>query len=125
MGGIASVAALAWRDPEPILRPRSVAIIGASPSARWVEIFLEQIRQAGFRGPLWPINPAYEAIGDLPCYRSVRHTPEAPEHLLMHVATERTLAVLEDAAAAGVKSATIYATGWAEADADGDGHGDG
>jgi len=110
------MSALAWRDPEPILRPRSVGIIGASPSARWVQIFLEQIPQAGFRGALWPINPSYEKIGDVRCYRSVRDTPEVPEHLIMHVATERTLAVLEDAAAAGAKSATIFATGWAEAD---------
>ena len=107
---------VAWRDPGPILRACSVAIIGASPAARWVQIFLEQIPQAGFRGALWPVNPAYERIGDVPCFPSVRATPQVPEHLLMHVSTERTLPVLEEAAAAGVKSATIYATGWAEAD---------
>lgn len=115
MEGLSS-AALSWRDPAPILRPRSIAIVGASPSARWVPIFLEQITKGGFRGPLWLINPAYKAIGEVPCYPSVRDTPEVPEHLIMHVATERTLAVLEEAAAAGVKSATIYATGWAESD---------
>ena len=76
MEGIASSSALAWRDPAPILRPRSIGIVGASPTARWVQIFLEQIPQAGFRGPLWPINPSYERIGDVPCYRSVRDTPE-------------------------------------------------
>ena len=113
------MAGIVWRDPGPILRPRSVAIIGASPSARWVQIFLEQIPQAGFRGPLWPVHPGYRKIGDVPCYPSLRDTPEVPEHLLMHVSTERTLAVLEEAAAAGVKSATIYATGWAEADDEG------
>ncbi len=108
MEGIAPLAALSWRDPAPILRPRSIGIIGASPAARWVPIFLEQIPQAGFRGPLWPINPSYKTIGDVPCYPSVRDTPEVPEHLIMHVATERTLAVLEEAAAAERKAARLF-----------------
>jgi len=115
-GGTASPAGLAWRDPAPMLQARSVAILGASPGARWVQIFLEQIPQAGFRGPVWPVNPSYEKIGDVRCFPSLRATPEVPEHVLMHVSTERTLAALEEAAAAGVKSATVYATGWAEAD---------
>ena len=109
-----------WRDPAPMLQARSVAILGASPGARWVQIFLEQIPQAGFRGPVWPVNPAYERIGEARCYASLRDTPEVPEHVLMHVSTGRTLAALEKAAAAGVKSATVYATGWAEADAAGE-----
>ena len=100
-----------WRDPAPMLQARSVAILGASPGARWVQIFLEQIPQAGFRGPVWPVNPAYERIGEARCYASLRDTPEVPEHVLMHVSTGRTLAALEEAAAAGVKSATVYATG--------------
>ena len=112
-------AALSWRDPTPLLKPRSIGIIGASPSARWVEIFLEQIPRAGFAGPLWPINPSYERIGETRCYASVRNTPEVPEHVILHVGAERTLAVLEEAAAAGVKSATIYSTGWGEADDEG------
>ena len=105
----------AWRDPGPMLRSRSIGIVGASPGARWVEIFLEQIPQAGFHGPIWPIHPSHREIGDRPCYPNLRATPGVPEHLLLHVSVENTLAVLEDAAAAGVGGATIYSTGWAEA----------
>lgn len=115
-GGIAASAALAWRDAAPILRARSVAILGASPNARWVQIFLEQMPAAGFRGPIWPVHPTHQKIGEVRCYPSVRETPETPEHVLLHVSTERTLEALEEAAAAGVKSATLYSTGWAEAD---------
>jgi len=86
------VGTVAWRDPGPILRACSVAIIGASPAARWVQIFLEQIPQAGFRGALWPVNPAYERIGDVPCFPSVRATPQVPE-------AEGVVAVNEDARA--------------------------
>ena len=115
-GGITPPAGLAWRDPAPILRARSVAIVGASPGARWIDIFLDQIPKAGFRGPIWPIHPSHPKIGDVPCFPDLRSTPEVPEHVLLHVSTERTLAVLEEAAAAGVKGATVYSTGWAEAD---------
>jgi acyl-CoA synthetase (NDP forming) len=110
------LAALPWRDPGPILRPRSVAIVGASPSSRWLQIFLEQIPNAGYRGALWLVNPSHAKIGDAPCYPSVRATPEVPEHLLVLLPAERVVPVLEEAAAAGVTSATVYATGWAETD---------
>ena len=116
MEGIARTAALAWRDPAPILRARSVAVLGASPNSRWVQIFGEQIPQAGYKGPLWLLNPSYAKIGAVPCYPDVRATPEVPEHLLVLLAAERVVPALEDAAAAGVKSATIYSTGWAESD---------
>lgn len=119
MEGIARTAALAWRDPAPILRPRSVAVLGASPNSRWVQIFAEQIPQAGYKGPLWLLNPSHAKIGEVPCYPNVRATPEVPEHLLVLLPAERVVAALEDAASAGVKSATIYATGWAETDAAG------
>ena len=113
------MTALAWRDPSPILRPRSVAIVGASPDSRWLPVFLEQIPRAGYRGPLWLVNPSYERIGDQPCYPSVRATPEVPEHLLVLVPAARVLPLVEEAAAAGVGSATIYSAGWAEKDDEG------
>ena len=116
MEGIARPAAPAWRDPGPILRPRSVAILGASPNSRWLRILQEQIPQAGYKGPLWLVNPSHAKIGKVPCYPGVQATPEVPEHLLVLLPAERVVPALEDAASAGVKSATIYATGWAESD---------
>ena len=119
MEGIARPAAPAWRDPAPMLRPRSVAILGASPGSRWLQILQAQIPQAGYQGPLWLLNPSHAKIGEVPCYPGVRATPEVPEHLLVLLPAERVVPALEDAAGAGVKSATIYATGWAETDAAG------
>jgi len=111
-----SMTGLQWRDPTPILRARSVGILGASPKSPWVPILTEQIRGAGFKGPLYLINPSYERIGDHPCYPGVGDCPQVPEHLLVLVPAEAVLPALEDAAARGVKSATLYSTGWAEAD---------
>lgn len=113
------MTAIAWRDPRPILRPASVAVLGASPKSRWVSVFTEQIPAAGYRGPLWLVNPSHSRIGGFPCYPSVRETPQVPEHLLVQLPAERVVPALEDAVAAGVKSATIYATGWAEAGEEG------
>ncbi|MFM9969081.1 MAG: acetate--CoA ligase family protein [Burkholderiales bacterium] len=105
-----------WRDPAPIFRARSVGILGASPKSPWLAIFKDQISGGGFQGPLYLINPSYDHIGDSPCYASVRQCPSAPEHLLVLLPAEAVLPALEEAASLGVKSATLYSTGWAEAD---------
>jgi acyl-CoA synthetase (NDP forming) len=108
--------ALAWRDAGPALRPGSIAIVGASPSSRWIPIFQEQIRHDERDSPLWLINPSRKEVNGHPCYPSVRETPRVPEHLLVLIPAERVVPLLEDAAAAGVKSATLYSAGWGESD---------
>ena len=105
-----------WRDPAPMLKAKSVAILGASPSSPWLPIFIEQFTQAKYRGPLWLVNPGYEKIGDMRCSPSIGDLPQIPEHLLVLLGAERVLPALEEATAAGVKSATLYSIGWGESD---------
>jgi acyl-CoA synthetase (NDP forming) len=52
-----------------LLRPKSIAVIGASANTerlgwRPVRFLLD----SGFAGQIYPVNPAYESIGGLPCY---------------------------------------------------------
>jgi len=105
-----------WRDPAPMLKAKSVAILGASPTSPWLTIFLEQFNQARYGGPIWLVNPGYETIGDLRCYSSLAALPQVPEHLLVLLGAERVLPALEEAIEAGVKSATLYSIGWGESD---------
>ena len=64
MAGVESV-----RQLDVILRPRSVAVIGAStaPGKLGHEV-LRNIRDGGFQGPIYPINPKAESILNLTCY---------------------------------------------------------
>ena len=54
------------RDLTTLLRPRSVAIVGATPDARRVGGRpLSFLRRFGFPGAIYPVNPKYEEIEGL------------------------------------------------------------
>ncbi|OGP71880.1 MAG: CoA-binding protein, partial [Deltaproteobacteria bacterium RBG_13_58_19] len=106
---------------EPIFHPKSVAVIGAStvPGKLGHDI-LANLKNGGFAGPLYPINPKAEEILGLPVYKSVADTP-APAELAVVVIPARIVAVtLEQAAAAGVKAAVVITGGFAEAGEEGE-----
>ena len=61
---------------DPLLKPRSVALIGASPRAGSVgNDMLKVLRGGGFNGAIWPINPKYDEIDGLACHGSVAALP--------------------------------------------------
>ena len=57
---------------DPILRPRSIAVIGASrkkESIGWQ--IMDNLLSHGFDGPIYPINPHADAIHSVPAYPSI------------------------------------------------------
>ena len=61
------------RNLEYLLKPASVALIGASdrPSSLGAAI-LRNLRDAAFAGPIMPVNPKYAEIGGARCYAEHR-----------------------------------------------------
>src|SRR5579862_8424989 len=53
----------------PLLRPRSIAVVGATqrPGA-FGQRLLTNLATWGFSGDIYPINPGYSTLQDLPCY---------------------------------------------------------
>ena len=55
----------------PLLTPRSIACIGASPREGAAGLgVLTMIQRGGFGGELYPVNPKHGAIDGLTCYGS-------------------------------------------------------
>ena len=53
--------------------PRSIAIVGASPRPDSLSrIILESLKEMGFPGKIYPVNPKYEEILGLRCYASLK-----------------------------------------------------
>ena len=104
----------------PMLEPRAVAVIGASrdPSSIGRRI-LDALVAAGFSGPVYPVNPAADQVAGLRAYRSIRDVPAGVDLGVVAVPRDRVLAVVEDCAAAGVKSLVVITAGYAEAGAEG------
>lgn len=94
---------------DALLRPAAVAVVGASARAgSFGQILLDGLRESGFPGRLYPVNPGYATIGDLPCFPSVDAIPEAVDCALLAVGNDRLEGALTDTAAAGSRAAMIF-----------------
>jgi acyl-CoA synthetase (NDP forming) len=94
---------------------RSIAVIGASadektPSGQP----LMHLRNLGYPGEVYPVNPRYEVIGAWRCYPSVSALPAVPDVALVAVAAERAPAVLEECGRKGIRFVIMITSGFAE-----------
>ncbi|MGE0715888.1 MAG: acetate--CoA ligase family protein [Alphaproteobacteria bacterium] len=102
----------------PLLRPRSVALVGASNDptrigGRPLRYYLD----TGFKGAIYPINPNRAEVQGLKTYPDLASLPEAPDIVLVAIPASGVVAVAEEAAAKGAGSMVIFSSGFAEADA--------
>ena len=96
---------------DPLLRPKSVAIVGASAREHTVGNYvLDNIVTGGYAGAVYPVNPGYDALFDLPCYASLARLPETPELAIFCVSDERIEQALDEAIAAGVSAVSIMSS---------------
>jgi acyl-CoA synthetase (NDP forming) len=104
-----------FRSLTPLLRPRSVAIIGASsdPTRIGGKPLAYMIAQK-FRGALYPVNPSRDEVQGLKAYKSIGDLPETPDVAVIAVPAAIAPQALEDLAARGVKGAIMLTAGFAE-----------
>ena len=96
---------------DPLLRPKSVAIVGASLRTDSVgEWALKNLVTGGFSGRLYPVNPRYEELQSHRCYAALSDIPEVPELVVFAVGDHRLEAALDEAIAAGIPAAVIQST---------------
>jgi acetate---CoA ligase (ADP-forming) len=106
---------------DSIFKPRSVAVIGASiaPGKLGHDI-LANLKNGGFAGPLYPINPKADEILGLKVYKSIAEAPEPPELAVVVIPAKIVTPTLEQCAAKGVKGAIVITGGFAETGEDGE-----
>lgn len=103
------------KDLIRILNPRSVAVVGASPTPTAAgSRAVGQLEKLGYGGAVHLVNAKYEVIGDRICHPSVQSLPEAPDAVIITVPRVAVEDVVLDAVAAGAGSAIIFAAGFAD-----------
>jgi len=107
-------------DLDALLRPRSVAVVGASsdPSKRGHQV-VPALREAGYGGDLYLVNPKGGEILGLPVAPSVAELPSAADLALVCTPAPTVPGILEACAERGIRGAVVLATGFGEAGADG------
>lgn len=99
-----------------LFAPRAVALIGASEDARKnTGRPLRFLRRHGFAGRVYAINPRRDTVMGEAAYARLADVPEPVEHALIMVPAPAVADAVRDCAAHGVRLATVYTDGFAEA----------
>lgn len=98
----------------PLLRPQSIAVVGASDNPKRIGgVPVDLLRRAGF-DRLYPINPKNETIQGVAAYKQIEDAPEVVDLVVMALSAEATLPYLERCHALGIPAALVFASGYAE-----------
>jgi acyl-CoA synthetase (NDP forming) len=93
---------------EPLLAPRSAAVVGAGHQPGSIgRMILLNIRDAGFGGALYAVNPHAGAIECAPCVPSVAALPEAPDLVVAAVPAAGVLDVARECGDRGARSLVV------------------
>ena len=100
---------------EPLFRPRSIAVLGASSSPTKVggRPVAALIRNR-FEGAVYPVNPRSETIQGLPAFASVKDIPEPVDLAICTVPPGAVMSVLGECAEKGVGALVVFTSGFAE-----------
>lgn len=98
-----------------LLKPRSVAIIGASADpGKTAGRPVSYLVKHGFTGAIYPVNPKVSRIGDLTCYPDIASLPAVPDVGIVLLGAERAHLAVRELAARGTAAAIVLASGFTE-----------
>lgn len=112
---IAAVAAL-----DSVLRPRSLAVVGASPEPGTIGgAVFRKLVEGGYAGDLYAVNRRGRNVLGHHCFASVDEIPGELEAAVLAVPAAQCLSVARMCAARGVRALVVLAAGFAETGAEG------
>jgi acetyltransferase len=100
---------------EPIFRPRSVAVVGASARPGSVgATLMRNLLGNPFGGVVYPVNPRRKAVQGVRCYPDLAALPEAVDLAVIATPAAAVPAIVAECAARGVAAAIIISAGFSE-----------
>jgi acetyltransferase len=106
---------------DSLLRPRSLAVIGASQRPGSVgQILLQNLRAGGFAGELYAINDKRVEVQGVRCYPSMRALGRAVDLALIAVPAASVPQVMRECGQVGVQAVVLLSAGFREQGAAGE-----
>lgn len=105
---------------DPLFRPRTVAVIGASRHRGSIagELFHNLVTR-GFPGPVYPVNPATRAVQSVHAYASLDEVPDEIDLAVIVVPQRAVLDAVNACARKGVRGLVVITAGFAELGSEG------
>ena len=108
-----AVAPLTAALPQ-LLQPKAIAVVGASQRGGRANSVINNLRNCGYGGEIFAVNPRYTEVLGCPCVPSVRDLPPAVECIVIAIGADAACDVLEDAFAHGIRAAIVLSAGFGE-----------
>ena len=96
-----------------MFHPRSIAVPGAS-THEGPGSFITAIKEMGFKGDLYPVNPKAEEIQGLKCYPRLLDIPGHVDYVISSVPLRFVEELMEECVAKGVKTVHFFTAGFSE-----------
>jgi acetyl coenzyme A synthetase (ADP forming)-like protein len=100
---------------EPLLRPRSIAVIGAARKRGTIaaEVF-HNLVQFGFQGAVYPVNPRASVVQSVRAYANVEEIPDAVDLAVLVVPAAQVVETIDACGRKGVRAVVVITAGFAE-----------
>ena len=103
-----------------ILKPRAVAVVGASTRPHTIgNDLLKRLLEYGFKGHVYPVNPKGGEIEGLRAYTSVSELPDGVDLAVIVVNAKFVLSTVDECAARGIKGLVVISAGFKETGGEG------
>ncbi|MFC5062855.1 GNAT family N-acetyltransferase [Actinomycetospora atypica] len=103
------------RSVANVLRPRSVAVVGASADPMKLgHVVLRNLLGSGFTGPVYPVNPEARSVRGVRAYPTVLDIPDDVDLAVLAVPPEEVGGVVDGCLAKGVKALVVVTSGFGE-----------
>ncbi len=97
---------------QALLSPKAIAVIGASQQPGRGTSVVANLRDAGFKGEVFAVNPRYTDVLGVPCHPSVSELPDTVDCIVIAIPARAACDVLEQAFARGIRAAIVLAAGF-------------
>src|SRR5512144_1242967 len=103
------------RDMNRIMKPDSVAVIGASDETGKIgNSVMKNLINGGYQGKIYPINPGAAEIMGLPAYKSVKDVPGTIDVAVFAIPAKFVAAALVECGEKKIPGAVLIPSGFAE-----------
>ncbi|HRY31382.1 MAG TPA: bifunctional acetate--CoA ligase family protein/GNAT family N-acetyltransferase [Bacteroidales bacterium] len=105
---------------DKIFNPRRIALIGASVNPNSVSgKTLSNLTSGGYRGVVYPVNPAEEAVSGIPCFSDLAALPNKADMAIICTAAKEVPDHVHQCGLAGIQGIIIMSAGFREAGPEG------
>jgi acetyltransferase len=69
---------------------------------------------AGFKGPILPVNPSHQTIANVPCYANIESLPQTPDLAVIVTPAASIPKLIDELGARGTRAAVVISAGFGE-----------